>query len=165
MRLCLVHPSRPRGAANGREPKRNSQDFRLVVRRQSGVTRACRYEPCLQRTYEEMAEHYGAIAMPARPRKPKDKAKVEVGVQVVQRWILAVLRHETFFSLAALNARIRGLLDLLNDRPMRAYRASRRELFMRLDQPTGSSVATRAIEFRSTRDTRLVKLSAIELSL
>jgi transposase len=101
----------------------------------SGVTRACRYEPGLQRTYEEMAEHYGTAVLPARPRKPKDKAKVEVAVQVVQRWILAVLRHETFFSLAALNARIRSLLGPLNDRPMRAYRASRRELFLRLDQP------------------------------
>jgi len=101
----------------------------------SGVIRSCRYEPGLQRTYEEMAEHYGTAVMPARPRKPKDKAKVEVAVQVVQRWILAVLRHETFFSLAALNARIRTLLDQLNDRPMRAYRASRRELFLRLDQP------------------------------
>lgn len=101
----------------------------------SGVTKACRYEPQLQRTFEEMAEHYGIAAMPARPRKPKDKAKAEVGVQVVQRWILAVLRHETFFSLAALNARIRTLLDQLNDRPMRAYRASRRELFERLDRP------------------------------
>jgi transposase len=75
----------------------------------SGVTKACRYEPGLQRTYQEMAEHYGIAAMPARPRKPRDKAKVEVGVQVVQRWILAVLRHETFFSLAELNARIRAL--------------------------------------------------------
>ena len=101
----------------------------------SGVTKACRYEPGLQRTYEEMAEHYGTAVMPARPRKPKDKAKVEVAVQVVQRWILAVLRHETFFSLAALNRRIRELLNRLNDRPMRAYRASRRELFVRLDQP------------------------------
>ena len=101
----------------------------------SGVTKACRYEPGLQRTYQEMAEHYGIAAMPARPRKPRDKAKVEVGVQVVQRWILAVLRHETFFSLAELNARIRALLDRLNDRPMRAYRASRRDLFERLDQP------------------------------
>jgi transposase len=101
----------------------------------SGVTKACRYEPGLQRTYEEMAEHYGTAVMPARPRKPKDKAKVEVAVQVVQRWILAVLRHETFFSLAALNARIRALLGPLNDRPMRAYRASRRDLFLRLDQP------------------------------
>jgi transposase len=101
----------------------------------SGVTKACRYEPGLQRSYEEMAEHYGTAVMPARPRKPKDKAKVEVAVQVAQRWILAVLRHETFFSLAALNARIRVLLDRLNDRPMRAYRASRRELFERLDRP------------------------------
>jgi transposase len=101
----------------------------------SGVTKACRYEPGVQRTYEEMAEHYGTVVMPARPRKPKDKAKVEVAVQVVQRWILAVLRHETFFSVAELNSRIRTLLDRLNDRPMRAYRASRRELFLRLDQP------------------------------
>jgi transposase len=101
----------------------------------SAVTKACRYEPGLQRTYEEMAEHYGTAVMPARPRKPKDKAKAEVAVQIVQRWILAVLRHETFFSLPALNARIRVLLDLLNDRPMRTYRASRRELFIRLDQP------------------------------
>jgi transposase len=101
----------------------------------SGVTRACRYEPGLQRSYEEMAEHYGTAILPARPRKPKDKSKVEVGVQIVQRWILAVLRHETFFSLAALNARIRVLLDALNDRPMKTYRASRRELFEQLDRP------------------------------
>ena len=94
-----------------------------------------RYEPGLQSTYEEMAEHYGTTALPARPRKPKDKAKVEVAVQIVQRWILAVLRHETFFSLAQLNGRIRELLDQLNDRPMRSYRASRRELFAKLDQP------------------------------
>ena len=101
----------------------------------SGVTRACRYEPGMQRTYEEMAEHYGTAIMPARPRKPKDKSKVEVGVQIVQRWILAVLRHEKFFSLAALNARIRALLDDLNHRPMKTYRASRRELFEQLDRP------------------------------
>lgn len=101
----------------------------------SGVTKACRYEPGLQRTYQEMAEHYGTAVMPARPRKPRDKAKVEVAVQVVQRWILAALRHETFFSLAELNARIRTLLDRLNDRPMRTYRASRRDLFERLDRP------------------------------
>lgn len=101
----------------------------------SGVTRACRYEPGLQRTYEEMAEHYGTTAMPARPRKPKDKAKVEVAVQIVQRWILARLRHETFFSLAVLNTRIRERLDELNTRPMRSYRASRRELFEKLDRP------------------------------
>src|SRR5438128_4244814 len=101
----------------------------------SGVVSPCRYEPGLQRTYEELAQHYGTVILPARPAKARDKAKVEVAVQVVERWILARLRHETFFSLAALNARISELLADLNARPMRLYRASRRELFERLDQP------------------------------
>ena len=113
----------------------------------SAVTQPCRYEPGVQRTYEEMAEHYGTTVLPARPRKPKDKSKVEVAVQIVQRWILAVLRHETFFSLAALNARIRVLLDLLNDRPMRTYRASRRELFARIDQPALRSLPDQRFVF------------------
>src|SRR5947208_16440514 len=82
-----------------------------------------------------LAQHYGTVILPARPAKARDKAKVEVAVQVVERWILARLRHETFFSLAALNARISELLADLNARPMRLYRASRRELFERLDQP------------------------------
>jgi transposase len=59
----------------------------------SGVIRACRYEPDVQRTYEDLASHYGTTVLPARPRKPRDKAKVEVGVQVAQRWILAVYLH------------------------------------------------------------------------
>src|SRR4029453_10863666 len=102
---------------------------------QRGVVVPCRYEPGLQRTYEEFAEHYGTAILPARPAKPRDKAKIEAGVLVAERWILARLRHETFFSLAALNARIAELLTELNARPMRVYRASRRELFERLDQP------------------------------
>jgi transposase len=101
----------------------------------SGVVIPCRYEPGLQRTYEELVQHYSTVIVPARPAHPRDKAKVEVGVQVVERWILARLRHETFFSLAALNARIAELLTDLNARPMRLYRASRRELFERLDRP------------------------------
>lgn len=101
----------------------------------SGVVTACRYEPGLQRTYEEMATHYGTVILPARPRSPRDKPKVEVAVQVAERWILARLRNETFFSLEDLNARIRELLEALNAREMRLYRASRRELFLRLDQP------------------------------
>ena len=88
-----------------------------------------------QRTYDEFAQHYGTVILPARPAKPRDKAKIEVAVQVAERWILARLRHETFFSLAALNARIAELLADLNARPMRLYRASRRELFERLDHP------------------------------
>ena len=101
----------------------------------SGVVIPCRYEPGVQRTYDEFAQHYGTVLLPARPGKPRDKAKVEAGVLVATRWILARLRHETFFSLAALKARIAELLADLNARPMRLYRASRRDLFERLDQP------------------------------
>jgi len=101
----------------------------------SGVTTSCRYEPGIQRTYEEFARHYGTAVLPARPHKPKDKSKVEVAVQVVQRWVLARLRNEVFSSLAALNARISELNAELNARTMRRYGKSRRELFEILDQP------------------------------
>jgi transposase len=101
----------------------------------SAVTRACRYEPGLHRDYEQLAEHYDTVILPARPGKARDKAKVEAAVLVVQRWILARLRNETFFSLGALNRRIAELLEELNHKPMRAYGASRRELFEQLDQP------------------------------
>jgi transposase len=101
----------------------------------SGVTVPCRYEPGLQRTYAEWAQHSGTVILPARPGKARDTAKVEVGVQVAERWILARLRHETCFTLAALNARIQTLLEDLNTRRMRHYQASRRELFERLDRP------------------------------
>ena len=100
----------------------------------TGVTIPCRYEPGLQRTYAELAEHYGTTILPARPAHARDKAKVEVAVQIAERWILARLRHETFFSLAALNARIAELLVELNARRMRRYQAGRQELFDRLDR-------------------------------
>jgi transposase len=101
----------------------------------SGVTMPCRYEPGLQRTFEEFGQHYNTVILPARPKRPRDKPKAEVAVQVAQRWILARLRHEYFFSLAALNARIRELLEPLNAKVMRVYRASRRDLFVQFDQP------------------------------
>jgi transposase len=102
----------------------------------SAVTTPCRYEPGITRSYAQWAQHYGTAIVPARPRKPRDKAKVEVAVQVAQRWVLARLRNEVFFSLEALNARIAELLEELNARPMRAYGgASRRDLFERLDKP------------------------------
>ena len=81
----------------------------------AGITRACFYEPLVNRTYADMAAHYGAAVIPARPYKPRDKAKVEVGVQVVQRWILARLRNRQFFSLAELNQAIRELVGQLNE--------------------------------------------------
>lgn len=95
----------------------------------SGVSRACRYEPDVNPTYQEMAVHYGVAVLPARPRKPRDKAKVETGVQIVERWILAPLRNHTFFSLAELNREIRRLLDELNARPFQKLDGSRRSLF------------------------------------
>jgi transposase len=100
----------------------------------SGVTRPCRYEPGVQRTYEEMAEHYGTTILPARPGRARDKAKVEVGVQIAQRWILARIRNQTFFAIDELNARIAELRDELNDRPMRVYGCSRRALFERIER-------------------------------
>lgn len=100
----------------------------------SGVTVPCRYEPGVQRTYDEMAEHYGTTILPARPAHPRDKAKVEVSVQIAQRWILARLRHHTFFSLQELNERIAELVNELNERVMRVYGESRRHLFERIER-------------------------------
>lgn len=121
-----------------------------------GVRDACRYEPILQRTYEEWAAHYGTVILPARPAKPRDKAKVEVAVQVAQRWILARLRHETFFSLAALNARIRELLTDLNARPMKGYSGqSRRDLFLRFDQPALRALPAERFVYTEWRQARV----------
>ena len=101
----------------------------------SGVHRACRYEPEINPTYQDLAVHYRLAVMPARVRKPRDKAKVEAGVQLVQRWILARLRHRQFFSLAELNQAIRELLGPLNDRPFRKLPGSRRSQFESLERP------------------------------
>ena len=101
----------------------------------SGVTVPCRYEPEVNRSYAEMARHYGAVVIPARVRHPKDKAKVEAAVLVAERWIVAVLRKRTFFSLAELNAAIREELGRLNARVMRVMGLSRRQLFEQLDRP------------------------------
>ncbi|MFQ5973741.1 MAG: IS21 family transposase [Alphaproteobacteria bacterium] len=101
----------------------------------SGVIKACFHEPQVNRSYAEMAAHYGTAVIPARPRKPRDKAKVEVGVQVVERWILAKLRNRQFFSLAEANAAIRDLLEPLNSRTTRHLGTSRRQLFEDLERP------------------------------
>jgi transposase len=101
----------------------------------TGVTRACRYEPDLNRTYHEMAQHYGIAVLPARPRKPRDKAKVENAVAVVERWILAALRHDKFFSLDELNEAMSELLDRLNQRRFRKREGSRAALYAEIDRP------------------------------
>jgi transposase len=101
----------------------------------SGVTTASRYEPEVNRTYAELARNYGAVVIPARVATPTDKPKVEVSVQIAQRWILAALRHRTFFTLADLNAAIGERLDAINERPMKITGVSRRALFAQLDRP------------------------------
>ena len=101
----------------------------------AGVSKACFYEPAINRTYADMAAHYDTAVVPARPYRPRDKAKVEVAVQVAQRWIVARLRHRRFFSLAELNTAIRDLVDALNDRVTRHLGASRRQLFEDLEWP------------------------------
>ena len=101
----------------------------------AGISKACRYEPDVNPSYQRLADHYGTAILPARPRRPKDKSKAEVGVQVVQRWILARLRNRQFFALAELNVAIHDLLEDLNTRPFKKLPGSRRSSFEALDRP------------------------------
>lgn len=101
----------------------------------SAVTTFDWYEPNINAGYQDMADYYGTVIIPARPYKPKDKAKVELSVKLVQRWILAKLRNRQFFSVSELNQEIRPLLDELNNRKIRLLGKSRRELYEELDKP------------------------------
>ena len=116
-----------------------------------GVDRANWYEPGLNRTYLDLATHYRTAILPARPRKPRDKAKVEVGVLVVERWILARLRNRRFFSLSELNQAIAELVADLNARPMRRLGVSRRDLFLELDKPALKSLPAEPYEYAEWR--------------
>jgi transposase len=121
----------------------------------TGVTRACRYEPDLNRTYHELAMHYGVAVLPARPYKPRDKAKVETGVLVVERWIVAALRRRQFFSLTELNQAIRELLTQLNQRPFRKRPGSRATLFAELDRPALGPLPGEPYEFHEWSKARV----------
>ena len=113
----------------------------------SGVSKACFYEPELNPTYADLAEHYNCAVLPARPYRARDKAKVETGVLISQRWILAVLRKRTFYSLAELNAAIRQCLERLNNRPLHRVKKSRREMFETIDRPQSLSLPQRHYEY------------------
>ncbi len=113
----------------------------------SGVSKACRYEPDINPAYANMAGYYGVAVIPARVRKPKDKAKVESGVQIVEREILARLRDRTFFSLGELNRAIRELLVAVNQRAFQKLDGSRRELFEQLDQPALGPLPKRPYQY------------------
>ena len=111
-----------------------------------GVTRADRYDPELNPTYADLARHYGAVVIPARPRKPRDKAKVEAAVLLAERWILAVLRNRTFYSLDELREAVRGLVEKLNERSMRRLKKSRRQLYEELERGALRPLPVRAYE-------------------
>ena len=113
----------------------------------SGVNKACAYDPQLNPTYRDLAKHYGTAVIPARPRHPKDKAKVEAGVLLVERWILARLRRQRFFSLDELNRQIAGLLAQLNQRPFKKLPGCRASAFADLDRPTLRALPGEQYEF------------------
>ena len=121
----------------------------------SGVTTAHRYDPEINRTYADLARHYGAVVIPARVATPTDKPKVEVSVQIAQRWVLAALRHRTFFTLADLNAAIRERIDAINDRPMKVVGVSRRALFEQLDRPALKPVPSSRYELAEWKPGRV----------
>ena len=112
----------------------------------TGVSKAHRYDPDLNPTYYNFALHCGFGIVPARPYKPRDKAKVENAVQLAQRWIVAALRHHKFFSLEELNAAIRELLDKLNRRPFRKREGSRATVFEAVDKPALKPLPTEAFD-------------------
>ena len=101
----------------------------------AGITKPSRYEPGINRTYQDLADHYGCVVLPTRIIKPRDKAKVEVAVQIVERFVLAKLRNQTFFSLAELNAAIRDCVTAINAKVMRRVGKSREELLETLERP------------------------------
>lgn len=121
----------------------------------AGITKACFHEPAVNRTYAEMAAHYGTAIIPARPYKPRDKAKVEAAVLVATRWIVARLRNSIFFSLAELNEAIRACLDTLNARASRHLGASRRALFEEVERAELKQLPAEPFEFAEWKQVKV----------
>jgi transposase len=121
----------------------------------AGIAKACFYEPAVNRSYAEMAAHYDTAIVPARPYKARDKAKVEVAVQVATRFIVAKLRNRQFFSLSALNAAIAELVAQINDRASRHLGASRRALFEELERAALKPLPGGAYVFAEWKECRV----------
>ena len=115
------------------------------------MSKADRYEPVLNASVVVFAQHYGCAVLPARPYKPQDKAKIEAAVQIVERWILARLRHRRFFSLAELNMAIATLIGELNTRDFKKLPGCRREAFERIDSPALNPLPSTPYEFAQLR--------------
>jgi len=121
----------------------------------SGVSKACRYDPEINPGYAQLAAHYGTAIMPARPYKPQDKSKAEVGVQIIERWILARLRHQTFFSLAELNHCIRTLLVEVNNKPFKQLKGNRQQWFESIDQPALMPLPKQAYQYTDIKTVKV----------
>lgn len=121
----------------------------------SGITNACRYEPDINSAYLGLAQYYNFAVIPARPHTPKDKAKVEVGVLIAKRWIMASLRNRKYFSLAELNVEIKELLLKLNNRKMKKINKSRKELFEELDKPAALALPEKRYEYAEWKKCRV----------
>lgn len=122
----------------------------------SAVKKADRYEPEINASYQALAEHFGTVILPARPRKPKDKPKAENGVLIVERWLLARIRNETFYTLRSLNQRLHELLNDLNNRPMKGYCGqTRAERFAMLDAPALSALPLMPYEYTEYRTVKV----------
>lgn len=121
----------------------------------SAVTKAHRYAPTLNENYARMARHYGTAIMPARPYKPKDKAKAENAVLIVERWILMRLRHHVFYTLAELNVKIKALMADLNQRQQRLYPGSREQQFELIDKPALGSLPAYSYEYIDSKHAKV----------
>ncbi|MCP4685915.1 MAG: IS21 family transposase [bacterium] len=113
----------------------------------TAVTKACNYEPDINPTYHEMVRHYGTAVIPARPRKPRDKAKVETGVLLAQRWIIAALRNHTFFTIGEAAQAVARKVTEMNLRRFQKLDSSRLELFEQLDKPALSPLPEDRYEY------------------
>jgi transposase len=121
----------------------------------SAVRKTHRYEPDINPSYQQLASHYQCVIVPARPYKPRDKAKAEVAVQIVERWIMARLRHQTFFTLASLNQAIRVLLDDLNQRPFKKLPGTRLSQFEQLDKPALRALPAQPYQYADIKQARV----------
>jgi transposase len=130
----------------------------------AGITKPSRYEPGINRTYQDLADHYGCVVLPARVMKPRDKAKVEVAVLIVERFVLAKLRNRRFFSLAELNAAIRDCVTAINAKIMRRVGKSRNQLLETLDCPALNALPTTPYSYAEWKRARVAPDYHIEIA-
>src|ERR1700680_3024593 len=130
----------------------------------AGITKPSRYEPGINRTYQDLADHYGCVVLPTRVMKPRDKAKVEVAVQIVERFVLAKLRNRRFFSLAELNAAIRDCVTAINAKILRRFGKSRNELLETLDRPAFNALPATPYSYAEWKRARVAPDYHIEIA-